>query len=87
MYDLLTFKEMRISAMSDAMNKKDKRISELETYVFELCDKDCPEDYKLVVKNQVFSREDIWPYKHRIQLPGQCDFIGQVSDEAKGKHE
>lgn len=59
MYDLLTFKEMRISAMSDAMNKKDKRISELETYVFELCDKDCPEDYKLVVKNQVFSREDI----------------------------
>lgn len=54
MYDLLTFKEMRIEAMSDALAEKDKRISELETYIFELCDKDCPLDYKMVIKNQVF---------------------------------
>ena len=54
MYDLLTFKEMRIEAMSDALAEKDKRISELETYIFELCDKNCPNDYKMVIKNQVF---------------------------------
>jgi len=57
MYDLLTFKDMRIEAMADAMSEKDKRISELETYIFELCDKDCPFDYKLVVKGQVFGGE------------------------------
>ena len=54
MYDLLTFKEMRIEAMADALAEKDKRISELETYIFELCDKDCPSEYKMIVKNQVY---------------------------------
>jgi len=56
-YDLLSFKEARIEAMTDAIAERDKRISELETYIFELCDRDCPEEYKIVVKHQVWDSE------------------------------
>ncbi len=45
-YDLLQYKEARILAFIDDKAKLEKRIAELETYIYELCDKDCPKDYK-----------------------------------------
>lgn len=54
MYDLLSYLQARVEALLNEMNKKDKRIQELETYIFELCDKDCPDEYKHVVKTEVF---------------------------------
>lgn len=54
MYDLLSYLQARVEALLNEMNKKDKRIQELETYIFELCDKDCPAEYKHVVKTEVF---------------------------------
>jgi hypothetical protein len=37
-------------------NLKDK-ITTRDTFIYELCDKDCPEEYKHVVKQQVFYDE------------------------------
>lgn len=54
MYDLLSYLQARVEALLNEINKKDKRIQELETYIFELCDKDCPAEYKHVVKTEVF---------------------------------
>jgi uncharacterized protein YutD len=53
-YDLLQYKEARILAFIDDKAKLEKRISELETYIYELCDKDCPKDYKKIVQQDVF---------------------------------
>jgi len=58
MYNLMSFKEARIEALLNELNKKNQRIQQLETYIFELCDKDCPETYKHVVQQEVFSNTD-----------------------------
>ena len=54
----MSFKEARIEALLNELNRKNKRIQQLETYIFELCDDDCPKEYKHVVQQEVFSSID-----------------------------
>lgn len=54
----MSFKEARIEALLRELNKKNQRIQQLETYIFELCDKDCPNEYKHVVQQEVFNSKD-----------------------------
>lgn len=54
MYDLMSYLQARVQALLNEINKKDQKIQELETYIFELCDKDCPDEYKHVIKTVVF---------------------------------
>jgi hypothetical protein len=54
MYDLMSFKDARIEALLNELNKKSKRIQQLETFVFELISDECPEWYKEVIKKEVF---------------------------------
>ena len=54
----MSFKEARIEALLRELNKKQQRIQQLETYIFELCDKECPEEYKHVVQQEVFKSTD-----------------------------
>lgn len=58
MYNLMSFKEARIDALLRELAKKNQRIQQLETYIFELCDKDCPNEYKHVVQQEVFNCKD-----------------------------
>lgn len=60
MKHLLEFNNYRIEALLNELNKSTKRISELETFIFELCDKDCPVEYKNVVRTEI--------YKHRHDI-------------------
>ena len=57
MYDLLAYKEMRIKALQDANAELRKRNEELTTYIFELTQKDCPEDYKRVILSEIYNNE------------------------------
>jgi hypothetical protein len=50
----MSFKEARIEALLNELNKKSKRIQQLETFVFELINDECPDWYKDVVKKEVF---------------------------------
>jgi len=54
MEELLRFKDYRIEALVNELSKSNQRISELETFIFELCDKDCPEAYKQVVITELY---------------------------------
>lgn len=54
MYDLMSFKEARIEALLNELNNRDKRIQQLETFVFELATQECPDWYKEVIKKEVF---------------------------------
>jgi len=55
-HDLLSYKEARIEALLNRIEELELKNEKLTTYVFELCDKDCPEDYKRVVKGDVFQQ-------------------------------
>ena len=53
-YDLLSYKTARIEALLKEINRLELENEKLTTYVFELCDKDCPDEYKKIVKADVF---------------------------------
>jgi hypothetical protein len=55
-YDLLNYKEARIEALLRRVNELELQNEKLTTYIFELCDKDCPEEYKQVVQSDVFQQ-------------------------------
>ncbi len=57
MKDLLDFKNHRIEALQSKMFDLEQKIGILETYIFELTDKDCPEEYKKIVKNQLLKTD------------------------------
>ena len=52
--DLFDLKNRQISELQEKLSTAQNRITQLETYIFELCDKDCPKEYKHVVKQEVF---------------------------------
>ena len=45
-------------ALQDLVASQDKYIMQLETYVYELTDKDSPEEYKAVIRNEIFNSEN-----------------------------
>ena len=52
--NLLSYKEARIEALLARVKQLELENERLSTYIFELCDKDCPEDYKRIVQLDVF---------------------------------
>jgi hypothetical protein len=46
---------MQIDALQKELCKANTRITNLETFIFELCDEDCPESYKDIVKKEVLN--------------------------------
>jgi hypothetical protein len=52
--DLFDLKNKQISELQEKLCIAQNRITQLETYIFELCDNDCPKEYKNVVKQEVF---------------------------------
>jgi uncharacterized coiled-coil protein SlyX len=58
MKGLVEFKNAQIEALQNAVAEQDKTIMQLETYIFELTDKDSPEEYKAVIRNEVFKIKD-----------------------------
>ena len=54
----MSFKEARIEALLNELNRKNVRIQQLETFIFELINDECPDWYKDVVKKEVFDSVD-----------------------------
>lgn len=60
MYNLVSFKEARIEALLKEQERLKNRIQQLETYIFEVCDSECPKSYRDVVISEVFKHtEDV----------------------------
>lgn len=57
MKDLIDFKNSRIEALQKKLFEQDKKIATLETYIFELTDVKCPNEYKEIVKNELLKTE------------------------------
>jgi len=57
MKDLLDYKNNRIEAMQNEIFKQQQRLDVLETYIFELTDPSCPQEYKRIVKNELLKTD------------------------------
>lgn len=57
MKDLLDFKNAQITALQKKVFELETRLSTYETYIFELTDKDCPTQYKDIVKNELLKTD------------------------------
>ena len=57
MKDLLDFKNSQITALQKKVFELETRVSTYETYIFELTDKDCPTQYKDIVKNELLKTD------------------------------
>lgn len=55
MMDLITFKNSQIEELQSNLCEANNKITQLETYIFELCDDKCPQSYKQVIKSEVFN--------------------------------
>jgi hypothetical protein len=58
MKDLLDYNRFRMEAMQEQICKLEHHISVLETYVFELADLDCPDEYKTIVKKEIYNSKN-----------------------------
>jgi len=48
---------MRISALEDKNREQTQEIDRLRTFLFEVCDPDCPVEYKDVVRKEIVKEE------------------------------
>ena len=53
MKDLLTFKNHQIKALQDEVTRLKEHNIQLSTWVFEVCDEDCPKEYRELVRTEV----------------------------------
>ena len=55
MNDLHDFKNMQIKALHSELSELREYVTKLETFIFELTDESYPDDYKNIVRKELFS--------------------------------
>lgn len=58
MDELVEFQAHRIIALQDKVSALRKENYLLEQYIIEICDKDCPDDYKRVIKQLILNQDN-----------------------------
>ena len=58
MKDLLDYYRFRMEAMQEQICRLESHIQVLETYIFELADLECPEEYKKIVKQELYNSKN-----------------------------
>ena len=57
MSEITNYYKARIEALENANKELRDENTELTGYIFDLVSNDCPEDYKRVIKNEVFNKK------------------------------
>ena len=54
MKDLIDYQRFQVEALQRKVCDLESKLNEVKTYVFELCEDDCPLDYKTIIKQQLY---------------------------------
>ena len=54
MKDLIDYQRFQVEALQRKVCELESKLNEVKTYVFELCEDDCPEEYKTIIKQQLY---------------------------------
>ena len=55
MKDVIDFQNARITALMNEVDRLKRIEQELSQYILELCDVDCPREYKRVIKKEILT--------------------------------
>ena len=55
MKDLIDYQRFQVEALQKRICELEKNLNEVKTYVFELCEDDCPLEYKTIIKQQIYN--------------------------------
>jgi hypothetical protein len=58
-YDLSSYFTMRITALENKNREQTEEIDRLRTFLFEICDPECPSDYKDVVRKEIVKQDSL----------------------------
>ena len=53
MYDLVSYKEAKIESLAEQIKQLTLQNERYATYIFELISRDCPEEYKQIIKTEL----------------------------------
>jgi len=56
-YDLSSYFTMRITALENKNREQTEEIDRLRTFLFEICDPECPDEYKDVVRKEIVKQD------------------------------
>ena len=57
MKDLIDYQRFQVEALQRKVCDLESKLNEVKTYVFELCEDDCPPEYKTIIKQQIYNLE------------------------------
>jgi len=55
MKDVIEYQRIRILALMSEVDRLKKVEQELSQYILELCDSDCPTEYKRIIKKEILT--------------------------------
>ena len=55
MKDVIDFQNARITALMNEVDRLKRIEQELSQYILELCDVDCPREYKRIIKKEILT--------------------------------
>ena len=58
-YDLSSYFTMRITALENKNREQTEEIDRLRTFLFEICDPECPDEYKDVVRKEIVKQDSL----------------------------
>ena len=54
MKDLIEYQRFQVEALQRSVCKLETTLNEVKAHIFELCDEDCPNEYKRVIKQKIY---------------------------------
>jgi hypothetical protein len=54
MKDLIDYQRFQVEALQKRICELESKLNEVKTHIFELCDEDCPKEYKTIIKQKTY---------------------------------
>lgn len=54
MRDLIDYQRFQVEALQKRICELESKLSEMKMHIFELCDEECTEEYKIIIKQKTY---------------------------------
>jgi hypothetical protein len=58
MKDLIDYQRFQVEALQKRICELETKLNDVKAHIFELCDEECPQEYKTIIKQKIYSLEN-----------------------------